>query len=344
MMPTAPRNFRNAITEFAARLLLATLILWPASGLAQTPSLDLPVNCTPGRDCWLVNLVDRAPGPERRDFACGVATYDGHRGTDFAVATLADVRRGVQVRAAASGIVTGTRDGMGATTAITPTDAFRGRECGNGVMIDHGGGWQTQYCHMKAGSVGVRKGQRIERGQRLGEIGLSGQTEFPHLHFTVFQNKAVIDPFTGQSMIDRCDPAATTKGLWSDPARAALAYPGPQPFNLGFAPEKPNINDVRAGKMTATVFPASAPALVFWADNYTLIPGDRVRVALLGPDGGIIEDFHEVIKKPFARRFFALGRKRRGPTWAPGIYTGVIEIHRGDNMVRRTIEARLEGP
>ena len=53
------------------------------------------------------------------------------------------------------------------------------------MLIDHGGGWRTQYCHMRQGSVRVRKGDRVRDRQRLGTIGLSGKTEFPHLHLSV---------------------------------------------------------------------------------------------------------------------------------------------------------------
>ena len=43
----------------------------------------------------------------------------------------------------------------GAYLALGPT-ATAGRNCGNGVTLDHGDGWQTQYCHMRRGSVAVK--------------------------------------------------------------------------------------------------------------------------------------------------------------------------------------------
>jgi D-3-phosphoglycerate dehydrogenase len=46
-----------------------------------------------------------------------------------------------------------------------------GRECGNGVVIAHEDGWETQYCHMRRGSVAVQPGERVARGQTLGLVG-----------------------------------------------------------------------------------------------------------------------------------------------------------------------------
>ena len=111
--------------------------------------LAFPVACTPGEDCYLQNLFDHDPGPGAQDAACGALAYDGHDGTDIALPTLAAQQAGVEVRAAAAGTVQGARDGMedipqGRDNAPDVAD----RECGNGVLISHEDGWETQYCHM----------------------------------------------------------------------------------------------------------------------------------------------------------------------------------------------------
>ncbi|MEZ5722897.1 MAG: M23 family metallopeptidase [Paracoccaceae bacterium] len=98
--------------------------------------------------------------------------------------------------AAAPGEVRALRDGMpDLGLAGTPPDLLDGQECGNGVLIDHGNGWETQYCHLRAGSVAVAEGDRVERGDRIGLVGYSGHTEFPHVHLGVRHDGAVIDPF-----------------------------------------------------------------------------------------------------------------------------------------------------
>lgn len=54
-------------------------------------TLSLPIACTPGTDCWVVNYVDLDPGPGRRDYRCGEMSYDGHKGTDIGLANDAKI-------------------------------------------------------------------------------------------------------------------------------------------------------------------------------------------------------------------------------------------------------------
>ena len=81
---------------------------------ARRAALDLalPIDCRPGVDCWILRYVDHDPGPGVRDYACGKLAGDGHKGTDFAIRDQAAMVAGVEVRAAAAGIVDALRDGM----------------------------------------------------------------------------------------------------------------------------------------------------------------------------------------------------------------------------------------
>jgi murein DD-endopeptidase MepM/ murein hydrolase activator NlpD len=54
---------------------------------------------------------------------------------------------------------------------------------GNLVVVDHGDGTFAHYAHLRAGSVAVAVGQRVERGTLLGRLGNSGNSTEPHLHF-----------------------------------------------------------------------------------------------------------------------------------------------------------------
>lgn len=62
------------------------------------------------------------------------------------------------------------------------------------VIIDHGGGLQTLYAHMKPGSLRVSAGQYVSRGQQIGQIGSSGFVTGPHLHFEVRVNGTKVNP------------------------------------------------------------------------------------------------------------------------------------------------------
>jgi hypothetical protein len=89
--------------------------------------------------------------------------------------------------AAASGRVVSTHDGVpnnppqGVLTGSPPIQDF----AGNYVSIRIGPHRYLLYAHMVPGSVRVRKGQEVRRGQVIGLLGNSGNTSTPHLHFQV---------------------------------------------------------------------------------------------------------------------------------------------------------------
>ncbi len=63
---------------------------------------------------------------------------------------------------------------------------------GRMVEIDHGNGLTTRYAHMS--KLRVKKGQTVETGDVVGEVGSSGRSTGPHLHYEVRRNGDAIDP------------------------------------------------------------------------------------------------------------------------------------------------------
>ena len=147
---SSPKQIHAA--PLGAAFLLATL------GTAQAQDLRLvqPIDCSLGTDCVIQQYVDHDAGPSASDFRCGPQSYDGHKGTDFRLLDESDLGDEVAVLAAAAGTVTGLRDGMADHLQSWPNAPdITGRECGNGLVIDHGNGWETQYCHLAQGSLAV---------------------------------------------------------------------------------------------------------------------------------------------------------------------------------------------
>lgn len=60
------------------------------------------------------------------------------------------------------------------------------------IKIDHGYGYQTRYAHLS--KLLVRKHQKVIRGQKIGEVGSTGRSQSPHLHYEVIKNGVRKDP------------------------------------------------------------------------------------------------------------------------------------------------------
>src|SRR3954464_11204188 len=108
-------SLRGIRTKIAASLgsCVALLLVATAASFAQPEqplTLELPLNCRFGENCFLQQYFDHDGGPGAKDFRCGPMSYDGHDGTDLRLPTMAEQKKGVEVVAAAAGIVRGLRD------------------------------------------------------------------------------------------------------------------------------------------------------------------------------------------------------------------------------------------
>jgi len=285
-------------------------------------TLALPIACDPGTDCWVMNFVDLDPGPGRADYRCNQMSYDGHKGTDIGLANDARIADDVPVLAAAAGTVIGARDGEpDAGAAGMAAARAAGKECGNGVRIDHGDGWATQYCHLREGSILVRAGQPIEAGQILGTVGLSGLTEFPHVHVSVFRGEEVIDPFRGVAGGPACSLGA--QPLWDDETLTRLvAVEPPVLLDMAFSDGIPSSDDASKGLGAWDALDAETEAVVVWFRAAGMAPGDTARLTMLRPDGSVEMDQTLDFDRHQAAVFRALGVRNTTGRFPDGLPAG----------------------
>jgi murein DD-endopeptidase MepM/ murein hydrolase activator NlpD len=98
-----------------------------------------------------------------------------HLGVDFGAPT------GTKVKAVASGVV-----------------EFAGwsGEAGRLVRLKHAGGYETAYLHLSGFGPGIRAGARVEQGQDIGYVGMTGSATGPHLDYRVIRNGTYLNPMT----------------------------------------------------------------------------------------------------------------------------------------------------
>ena len=305
------------------------LLLIIALAPAQAGAFDLawPVECTLGETCFVQNYFDRNPSPIGTDFSCGTLTYDGHDGTDIALNSLAAMQQGVPVLAASDGTVRGMRDGMPDISISDPSaPPLDGQDCGNGVAIVHADGWETQYCHMKQGSIIVTEGQTVTRGTPLGMIGISGNAAFPHLHLSVRHDGVEMDPFDPSSSRFSCQKNPSPP-IWT----TDIPYLPGGIINAGFSTAIPEFDAIKAG-LSATPITTDAPAIVLWAYLFGGRANDVIVFDMTGPDGRIMAE-RVTLDRTQAQLFRAVGKK--GNDWPAGLYSGTTTLVRDGKEIDR---------
>jgi hypothetical protein len=302
-------------------------------GSAAAIELRLPAECKLGADCFLQQSPDMQAGAGSTDPFCGIATYEGHDGVDLRVLSMNDVGRGVPVVAAADGEVLRGRDGVPDHLVQTEADrkAVADKECGNGVIMKHEGGTETQYCHLKHGSIVVRPGQQLKAGDKIGEVGASGLAQFPHVHLTVRIGGEEIDPLTGRKIGDGCvaNPA-DARPLFSKTVMDALPRDKPDILGFGLTGSVVDYDTLAVDGPPANAA-SGDQATVVWTWIANLKAGDRLRFTMTNPDGQPLVD---TTTDPLDRNkavYSAYSGKRGSPT--PGSYEIGLAIIRDSKVI-----------
>lgn len=113
-----------------------------------------------------------------------------HNGVDFAAPI------GTPVRTVGDGVV-----------------QFAGRQGGHGIIVEikHSDRFVTGYSHLSSIAPGLKRGVRVQRGQVIGAVGMTGLATGPHLHFSLFDRGKYVDPL--KSELPRTEEMTIRKGV-----------------------------------------------------------------------------------------------------------------------------------
>jgi len=188
-----------------------------APATVQMVTYDFPLRLAPGLPDYagfrVSAFVDHNPASGQvLDYNGGTRTYDGHRGTDYALYPFGwnKLNAGeMQVIAAADGTIIAKSNG-------DPTDHncnVSSSDFWNYVAVEHADGRMTMYGHMRYNSLTSKGiGDTVARGEYLGTAASSGNSSGPHLHFEArygsFSSTEWIDPYAG--------PSSQPASLWTN--------------------------------------------------------------------------------------------------------------------------------
>lgn len=165
-LPVAPEETERGLPRLEQEILLLHSSLAEIGTFAENLQLEweLVPSIRPVRGGYISSRYGYRDDPftHRRAF---------HRGLDFRVV------RGTPIMATAAGTV---------------VQANRVRGFGRVVKIRHGDEIETMYAHLD--KIKVNRGQKVARGDIIGEVGSSGRSTSSHLHYEVSRSKKALDP------------------------------------------------------------------------------------------------------------------------------------------------------
>ncbi|MEW5822046.1 MAG: M23 family metallopeptidase [Cyanobacteriota bacterium] len=211
-------KYKNAVIIFFAVIICYLIAI--INNLAYSEGLIWPIDCIPGRNCsGAIGYPDI--NKTGKAFDCSSPGYKGHEGTDISISK-DQMQNGVNIFAAADGLVLWVFDGKyDKCPDISEPDCTNYRVCtdkgnycdtggcccqwcfddGNFIVIKHNlvGIFATSYNHLKKNSIIVKKGQKVKQGQIIAQVGSSGKSSGPHLHFEVWDKGyyKLADPWAG---------------------------------------------------------------------------------------------------------------------------------------------------
>ncbi|EAU40827.1 Peptidase M23B [Fulvimarina pelagi HTCC2506] len=310
---------------------ILALVEAASPGAAEEKGLGVPLDCIPGETCFLQQYADMDGGQGIADPFCGDVAYDGHGGTDVRVSSMLDVEAFVPVLAVAEGTVVATRDREPDAPVRDESEwpLHKGKECGNGAIVDHRDGLKSQYCHLRKGSVRVARGDKAARGAVIGAVGASGMAAFPHLHLTIRRGDQDIDPFSGKPVGTGCN-GVVRDSLWSASAQDFFQQADVHVMAFGMAGRPPDYKSLMTDGPPPNLT-ARDRATIGWGWFLNLRKGDRLQFKITAPDGST---YIETETKPLGHRKAAYMQfVGRGRSPEPGDWTLEVGLKRDGEVV-----------
>lgn len=239
------------------------ILLTPLCSYGQPVTFTIPVEGIPFRDYFFTYYIDHDSSKGISDYLCGKKTYNGHTGTDIAIRNFQTMDSGVHVIAAAAGIVIAVHDGL-----FDRNKAMNNKGYGNYVAILHDDSIITYYCHLKKRSISCSVGDTVTANQRIGQVGSSGSSKGPHLHFEI-RNKhgIIIDPFYSEC-------SNRTYSYWAEqPKPDTSTYV----IDYGLLPFIPTADTLKEEDIQQDTFHIKKDSLIcFWAFINGLKQNDKL--------------------------------------------------------------------
>jgi hypothetical protein len=249
---------------------VAILLVLPYAMHAQARFVA-PISGAYAKDYILVNYVDWVVDTFIGDHYCNTKTYDGHQGTDFVIRNFRAMDSGVDVRAADNGRVIFIKDGLFDREKVSVVSKL----LGNYIGITHSGKLQTYYGHLRKGSVLVKVGDSVIAGQKIAQVGSSGNSSDPHLHFELWYDSSYyIDPFSG--------PCGNATSYWK------LEPPFDTSFGIwasGMCNYVCNLDTLKEEPLRQDTFYSKDPVITYWNLQYGLRKNDSLRIDWYTPSG-----------------------------------------------------------
>jgi murein DD-endopeptidase len=233
--------------------------------------LGLPLRGSQNVDWFLVNYVDHDSTKPASNYRCDWQTYHAHQGSDFVLRDFRQMDSGVVVMAAADGVVAYIIDTFYDRSKQELTGGY-----GNYILLKHADSLYTIYAHLRKKLQLVQLGTKVRKGEALGLVGSSGRASDPHVHFEVYKNGLLVDPFG-----DECRGTGAPIYFDNRPAYDSdfMMIAG------GVMGTIPTLDSIREHPRDRLTFYGDKDSTIgMWVHGLTVKRGDSVRVEWRTPD------------------------------------------------------------